>query len=78
MYMNYAVDRIDENIATIENIINKEKKEVPLELLPKNVKEGSIITLEGGTYILNSNEEETRRKIIEEKLNRLKNLNKGE
>ena len=78
MYMNYAVDRIDENIATIENIINKEKKEVPLELLPKNVKEGSIITLEGGTYILNSNEEEARRKIIEEKLNRLKNLNKGE
>lgn len=76
--MNYAVDRIDENIATIENIINKEKKEVPLELLPKNVKEGSIITLEGSTYILNSNEEETRRKIIEEKLNRLKNLNKGE
>lgn len=76
--MNYAVDRIDENIATIENIINKEKKEVSLELLPKNVKEGSIITLEGGTYILNSNEEETRRKIIEEKLNRLKNLNKGE
>ena len=76
--MNYAIDRIDENIATIENIINKEKKEVPLELLPKNVKEGSIITLEGGTYILNSKEEETRRKIIEEKLNRLKNLNKGE
>ena len=76
--MNYAVDRIDENIATIENIINKEKKEVPLELLPKNVKEGSIITLEGGTYILNSNVEEARRKIIEEKLNRLKNLNKGE
>ena len=76
--MNYAVDRIDENIATIENIINKGKNEVPLELLPKNVKEGSIITLEGGTYILNSNEEETRRKIIEEKLNRLKNLNKGE
>lgn len=76
--MNYAVDRIDENIATIENIINKEKKEVPLELLPKNAKEGSIITLEGGIYILNSNEEETRRKIIEEKLNRLKNLNKGE
>ena len=76
--MNYAVDRIDENIATIENIINKEKTEVPLELLPKNVKEGSIITLENDTYILNSNEEETRRKIIEEKLNRLKNLNKGE
>lgn len=76
--MNYAVDRIDENIATIENIINKEKKEVSLELLPKNVKEGSMITLEGGTYILNSNEEEARRKIIEEKLNRLKNLNKGE
>lgn len=76
--MNYAVDRIDENIATIENIINKEKKEVSLELLSKNVKEGSIITLEGGTYILNSNEEEARRKIIEEKLNRLKNLNKGE
>ena len=76
--MNYAVDRIDENIATIENIINKEKKEVPLELLPKNVKEGSIITLEGGTYILNSNEEEARRKIIEEKLNRLKDINKGE
>lgn len=76
--MNYAVDRIDENIATIENIINKEKKEVPLELLPKNVKEGSIITLKNDTYILNSNEEEARRKIIEEKLNRLKNLNKGE
>ena len=43
--MKYAVDKIEENIVTLESLDTKEKKEVPLEVLPSNIKEGTILTV---------------------------------
>ena len=37
--MKYAVDKIEENIVTLESLDTKEKKEVLLEVLPSNIKE---------------------------------------
>lgn len=71
--MKYAVDRIIDNIAVLENIETKEIKEVELSILPENIKEGNIVK-EETTYILDKEEENIRRQRIAEKLNRLKHL----
>ena len=40
--MKYSIDRIEDKIAIIENIITGEKTEVNIALLPVNIKEGNI------------------------------------
>ena len=72
--MNYAVDQIVEDIVILENITTGEKIEVNKNLLPREIKEGSIITVEDNQYILNKNEEESRKQKLQEKLERLKKL----
>lgn len=74
MAMNYAVDQIVEDIVILENIITGEKLEVNKNLLPRKIKDGSIITVENNQYILNKNEEESRKQKLQEKLERLKKL----
>ncbi|MCI8460483.1 MAG: DUF3006 family protein [Bacilli bacterium] len=71
--MKYAVDEIIDEIAIIENIETEEKKEVSIKVLPKNIKEGNVV-VENITYKLDTKEEEIRRKIIKDKLERLKKL----
>ena len=64
--MKYIVDRIEDNIVVLENknkIIKVEKI-----LLPKNIKEGSIIT----KGKINTKLEIKRRKKIRTKFNKLK------
>ena len=65
--MKYAVDRIEENIVILEEITSKEKKEIPLEELPQNIKEGTIIHYENNKYILDKKEEIKRRSSIKAK-----------
>lgn len=65
--MKYAVDRIEENIVILEEITSKEKKEIPLEELPQNIKEGTIIHYENNKYILDKKEETKRRSSIKAK-----------
>lgn len=76
--MNYAIDRIIDNIAVCENIMTGQKIELSLSELPEGIKEGNIITKQNEKYILNSPEEIQRRERIQEKLNRLKNLKSRE
>lgn len=76
--MNFAVDQINENIVILENTQTGEKKEIEKNILPENIKEGSILTLEGNNYVLNTSEEEQRRERIREKLERLKRLKNKE
>ena len=38
--MRFAIDRINDNIVTLENIETKEMINVDKSLLPKNIKEG--------------------------------------
>ena len=70
--MKYAVDRIEDNIVVLEDINTKEKQEVKKELLPSNIKDGTILIFENNEYKLNLNEEELRRKKIQERFNRLR------
>ncbi len=76
--MNYAIDRIIDNIAICENTENGEKLELSLSVLPDGIKEGTLITKQDDKYILNPSEELKRRARIQDKLNRLKNLKSKE
>lgn len=71
--MKWAVDKIIENIATIENIDTLEKKEIDITLLLFPIHEGAILINKDGIYNLELDEEERRRKVIEERFKRLRN-----
>ena len=70
--MKYALDRIEENIAILENIQTGEKIKVSIFKLPQNLHEGTILKEENNTYIIDNQEEEKRRKEIEEKFKKLR------
>lgn len=70
--MKYSIDRIENNIAVLENLQDKEKREVDISLLPKGSREGSILLFRNDKYELDLDEEEIRRKRIMEKFKRLK------
>ena len=70
--MKFSVDRIEDNVVVLESIENNEIREVDISLLPEGIKEGSILVLNNDIYELDLNEEELRRKRIQEKFNRLK------
>lgn len=70
--MKYAVDRIEENIAILESLSDKTKKEVLLEVLPLNIKEGTILTYENEVYKKDEVLEQERRTSIQNKFNMLK------
>ena len=74
--MKYAIDRIEENIAILEDINTKEKLEINVNELPKEIKEGSILLFKDNKYMIDEAEEEKRRKIILEKFNKLKRNSK--
>lgn len=71
--MKYAVDRIIDNIAVIENINTLERKEIDITTLPFSIYEGSILIYQNNEYKLEEDEEERRRRIILEKFRRLRN-----
>lgn len=71
--MMWAVDKIDEGIALLENTKTLEKKEVFTSLLPSSIHEGSILIYEDDNYFLCLSEEEKRRQEIRERFSRLRN-----
>ena len=70
--MKYSIDRIEENIAVLENIETKEIIEVDISLLPDNIKETNIVIYENNEYELDENTEETRKKDLLSRFNKLK------
>lgn len=72
--MKYAVDSIVDDIAVLEELETKEKKEVSLEMLPEEIQEGNILIHQDNEYYINREYEATRRETLEEKLERLKAL----
>lgn len=70
--MKYALDRIEENIAILENIQTGEKINVSIFNLPQNLHEGIILKEENNTYTIDIQEEENRRMLIEEKFKKLR------
>lgn len=70
--MKFAIDRIENNIAILENIKTKEKKEISIQLLPSDIKEGMIIIKNNNKYYIDKDEEIKRRKRIITMFNKLK------
>ena len=70
--MEWIVDRIEENIAVLEQKITKEKKEVDITTLPFSLHEGSILTFKDEKYFLEEEKEFKRRKEIEERFKKLR------
>ena len=68
----WAIDRIEDNIAILENRTTLELKEVDITLLPNNIKEGSILEFKNDTYTLELSKEEKIRQEILEKFQRLR------
>lgn len=73
--MKFAVDRIEDNYAILENIETGEKKEEPIAILPA-IKEKDILLFEDNLYKKDDIERQKRMKQIKEKLERLKKKSK--
>lgn len=76
--MKYAIDRIIENVALLENLDTKELIEVDVSLLPADIYDGMVVKYVDGVYFSDIKEENERFNRIQEKLNRLKRLKKDE
>ena len=70
--MKYAIDKIENNVALLENIKDGSKKEVDIKMLPLNVKETDILSYNCKVYLVDNNEKEKRIKIIREKMEKLR------
>lgn len=70
--MKYALDRIEENIAILENIETGELIKISIQHLPPNIHEGTILKEKNNTYTIDIQEEEKRRKLIEDKFKKLR------
>ena len=67
----FSVDRFEGNFAVCENRETGEFIDIPISELPENIKQGSIIKLENGNYILDI---ESTKKEQEEIKNLVDNL----
>lgn len=69
----YTIDRFEENIAVLQNNKTKEIRNINIEELPEEIKEGTILKCINGKYFLDKESEEQISSRIEEKMNRLWN-----
>ena len=69
----YSVDRFEGEYAVLENRETNEIKHIKKDMLPENIKEGSILQYVNGKYVYNEDltKEETNR--IQDKMNKLWN-----
>ncbi len=73
--MKFVVDRIEKDIAVLENIVNNDVIEVNVNELPNNVKEKDVVKLDNNKYVLDIKEKEERINRINEKFEMLKKAN---
>lgn len=69
----YVIDRIEKNIVILENRTNNEMTEINIDKLPKNIKEGDIITLLNNEYVKEIEKTKLIKNNIRNRFNRLKN-----
>ena len=70
--MQWIIDRFEGNLAILENPETLKIKEYPKSKLPKEAKEGDVLTERGGKMNIDQNETKTRAERIRERFNRLK------
>ena len=70
--MKYAVDKVEDDIVLLENIINGEKIMVKKEDFSFPVKETDIVIKKDGAYLKDDKEKEDRIKMIKAKMEALR------
>lgn len=70
--MKYAVDKVEDDIVLLENIINGEKIMVKKEDFSFPVKETDIVIKKDGVYLKDDKEKEDRIKMIKAKMEALR------
>lgn len=74
--MMYSVDKIENDVATIENILTKELINVKLKDLPNNVKEKDVLKYDGNSYMLDESLKEKRTRMLKDKMELLRKKEK--
>lgn len=74
--MKYAVDRINNEVATLESIIDGSKTNIMIKDIPFDIKEGDILVFDGEKYFKDDKLKNERIRNIREKMNRLINIKK--
>lgn len=69
----WVIDRFEKNLAVCENRKTKEKIEIEIEKLPKNVKEGSVLKVKDNKFEVDLEEEKNIEKRIQEKMKNIWN-----
>ena len=72
MRIKYAVDKIEENIAELENLETGEHLYINVKKLPAKVKEQDVLVYISKKYILDNKEKEERKKKINKKFEQLR------
>lgn len=72
----YSVDKIENGIATIENILTKELINVKQKDLPNNVKEKDMLIYDGNSYMLDESLKEKRTRMLKDKMELLRKKEK--
>ena len=70
--MKYAVDKVEDDIVLLENIINGEKITIQKECFSFSVKETDIVIKKDGAYLKDDKEKEDTIKIIKAKMEALR------
>ena len=73
--MIYIVDKIENDIAVLENKDTREIINVDISYLPSLIKEGSILKYDGSKYYIDNELEMKRRQDLLERFKRLRNKN---
>ena len=71
--MRYVVDEIIDDKATLESLTDRSVVVVDLNLLPENIYEGAVV-LKKEIYEVDLDYEIERRRLLTDKLNKLKEL----
>lgn len=70
--MKYAIDKVEDDIVLLENILNGEKIMVKKEDFSFPVKETDIVIKKDGAYLKDDKEKEDRIKMIKAKMEALR------
>ena len=68
----YTLDRFEGNFAILENRSTKKMTDIPISNIPSNAKEGDILKLSNGSYVIDYKETNIVSDRIRDKMDNLK------
>ena len=69
--MKYVIDRIEEDIAVLQDLKSKEILNINIKELPDNIKEGSFL-IKNKIFKIDKKEEDRRRQELRKRFNKLR------